>query len=674
MATKPERSQYDKGFYRGLLGQGLLYGQGDEAEAYLRSKITDASYEENLAKIRKEYANYQGQYPTTAALAELGGSMAPSIALGLTGVGTAPAVANLVTKAGPLTRILRGPGGFGGKVMRTVKRGALGGSGGYIGGDIAGGGYSEAPYRSPQYEEDRKESRDMGAFIGGVATPAIEPALRSVGRWLKRKFGSGKTVDEAAGDALSGPAGGSQGARTAMDDVVNAQELDIPMVPMGANKDLEALAQTVTGKGGEPARIIQESAETITESSQLRVSSKLNEVSPYSGQTYLQTVDAIDESRKALSRPNYEKAFYEFDVKGNPVMVNGSKKPIMLSKGQDGYKEITDYLKRPAFRKGLTGAIRLAEEEGRTDEAAMLSTLLTRLSRGETPSIPLYILNEIKTGIDDVIDDTYKNMKPTVLTGTIRKAKNNFLTKLDSLFPEYGNARKIYSDKSSMIEAGENMQKKWSKLTPEGVEKFLKGLKNEADRETAKMAAVDILQKQILNPVSGKDFAQILGGNKKGGENIRRKIRMLFGNDVIKADNFEKAMMLETELYRKMNSIGKSKGQGKDGAAEYDNLTSSNPAASGILFGDEGLVRKMARLFIGSTDSDEFQDQVSLKISELLTNGSPESLATVVRLVDKASERVGKKLAQDMIQPFGIGATLANVEEAPEYLEQRYEE
>ena len=56
---------------------------------------------------------------------------------------------------------------------------------------------------------------------------------------------------------------------------------------------------------------------------------------------------------------------------------------------------------------------------------------------------------------------------------------------------------------------------------------------------------------------------------------------------------------------------------------------------------------------MGSTESDEFQDQVSLKISELLTDGSPESIATVVKLVDKASEKIGRKVAQDMIQPFG---------------------
>ena len=51
--------------------------------------------------------------------------------------------------------------------------------------------------------------------------------------FLKRKFGSGKTVDEAVGDELSIATGGPEGARAARDDIVEAQELDIPMVPMG---------------------------------------------------------------------------------------------------------------------------------------------------------------------------------------------------------------------------------------------------------------------------------------------------------------------------------------------------------------------------------------------------------------------------------------------------------
>ena len=125
MARQPERSQFDKGFYRYALGQGIGFGQGDEAEAYLRSKISGRPYEESLDRIRREMANYQKQYPATAATAELGGALTPSVLLALTGVGAGPAAVNTLKNVGTLQRVLRGPGGFGGKVMRTGKRAAI---------------------------------------------------------------------------------------------------------------------------------------------------------------------------------------------------------------------------------------------------------------------------------------------------------------------------------------------------------------------------------------------------------------------------------------------------------------------------------------------------------------------------------------------------------------------
>ena len=278
--------------------------------------------------------------------------------------------------------------------------------------------------------------------------------------------------------------------------------------------------------------------------------------------------------------------------------------------------------------------------------------------------------------MDDEIRASYENFEPTDLTGAILEAKDGFLKKLDELFPGYANARKVYSDKSAMLEAGREMKKKFNKMTPEELEKFLNSLNSKAEKETAIMAAVDVLQNSVLNVQGGRNFAQMLGGNVKGGEALRAKIRQLFDGDVIKADNFEKAMMIETELYRRMNAIGggsQTAGRG-EAVKAYDKLTSSNPRAAGIIFGDDGLVRKMARFFSGDEGSDEFQDQVSLKISELLSDGSPESLSTVVKLVDKAAERADAKMIQDVVQPFGVGAEVANISETPQNRYLQYEE
>ena len=142
-------------------------------------------------------------------------------------------------------------------------------------------------------------------------------------------------------------------------------------------------------------------------------------------------------------------------------MVNGRKKEIMLTDGQEGdMKKLQDHLQRPAFQNGLRNAIKIAKEKGLDNEVGDLTTLLTRLSQGETPPISLALLNKIKRGVDDVVLRSYKDGKPTDLTRVIREEKNKFLDSLDNLFPESGNARKIYSDKSAMLNAGEEMQKK----------------------------------------------------------------------------------------------------------------------------------------------------------------------------------------------------------------------
>ena len=46
---------------RAVLGQGVGMGWGDEAEAWLRSKLGNESYETALPRIREEYGQYAKQ-------------------------------------------------------------------------------------------------------------------------------------------------------------------------------------------------------------------------------------------------------------------------------------------------------------------------------------------------------------------------------------------------------------------------------------------------------------------------------------------------------------------------------------------------------------------------------------------------------------------------------------
>ena len=74
-------ADYGKNLLRAGVGQGLGMGWGDEAEAWLRTKLGEGTYEGNLAKIRSEYGQFAKENPFTAGAAEFTGGAAPGLAM-----------------------------------------------------------------------------------------------------------------------------------------------------------------------------------------------------------------------------------------------------------------------------------------------------------------------------------------------------------------------------------------------------------------------------------------------------------------------------------------------------------------------------------------------------------------------------------------------------------------
>ena len=65
------------GAARAALGQGLGMGWGDEAEAWMRSKLGEDDYENLLKRIRSEYGAYSKEYPFTSGALEFAGGAVP---------------------------------------------------------------------------------------------------------------------------------------------------------------------------------------------------------------------------------------------------------------------------------------------------------------------------------------------------------------------------------------------------------------------------------------------------------------------------------------------------------------------------------------------------------------------------------------------------------------------
>ena len=126
------------------VGQGLMMGYGDEAEAYTRSLLPGGrSYEEELADVRKKVETTQRERPIAATTAEVGGSLAPTVAalaaIPFTGGGSAPAAAANVARTGTLL----------GNIARGGLRGsAIGGAQGVVEGFGKGEGLAGSAERA----------------------------------------------------------------------------------------------------------------------------------------------------------------------------------------------------------------------------------------------------------------------------------------------------------------------------------------------------------------------------------------------------------------------------------------------------------------------------------------------------------------------------------------------
>ena len=134
---------------RSFFGQGVAFGFGDEIEAGARALVGGGDYNEIVADIRDENAEYKRDNPIEAYGSELAGAAAPALiaalATGATGGAAAPAAAATGARLGSSGARLAAA------IAANAGQGALAGAG-YAEGDLA----------------DRARGALVGGTIGGV--------------------------------------------------------------------------------------------------------------------------------------------------------------------------------------------------------------------------------------------------------------------------------------------------------------------------------------------------------------------------------------------------------------------------------------------------------------------------------------------------------------------------
>lgn len=224
---------------RNVIGQGLLLGWGDEAEAWVRSKLGEGTYEEAVAEIRAGNEAYSEDSPYASLAGEIVGGLIPTAAALVAtpftgGASTAAASGNLARLASIGARRL-GPLGTAGVVGATE-------------GAIAGAGMSE--------EGSRLKGAGTGAVIGGTLGTGIqkgsELALGALNRRAASKAARTETdaVDENKRKLMTMIAAAPMAA--ALPDISKvatrkaARALTLPKVVTSADMDVSKLSELVT--------------------------------------------------------------------------------------------------------------------------------------------------------------------------------------------------------------------------------------------------------------------------------------------------------------------------------------------------------------------------------------------------------------------------------------------
>ena len=513
-------------------GQGLTFGGADELEAYLRSKVNDTKFEDEVANVRKNLKEFKTAHEGAALGSEIAGSLAVPFYL----------VGKLASYLPYVGRIKEGQW-----AQNLLKRSLIGAGVGATDFALYSYGTGEGGWASPDRIQRAKEGAPVGATWGvpfGIAGYALESGAKAISNRMAKK---GMDITDLDGNTIVEGQPGKVD-REAMQTINNAvvashQSLD----------DLSKALDDVVALDPKIAEITQ-LADLTKANSQLRLQhQEIGQTAPSGTQSAFEVLSAKaaqfpeiakDSVKKFLGKRKddvthmedvlerwFKRVAKPFYAKANPVIIHD---PTLFS-------EINRYLKE-GTRKGRTGAtfvgkkvqeawneakVRIPKfvrdanvvKEG-TDE--LWGTLGDRLSG----PLPLTHLHTLKVKIGDMATAMETNLK----TGAhYRESDYNELMAL------YGKINKVLKDASpdykiatKYIESGEtykkafhqgvNAHKKGGDVSATLMQRQLNGL-SDADKNAYRLGYAsqmyNRIQKANVNWQNEEKILRLLSGEER---------------------------------------------------------------------------------------------------------------------------------------------------------------
>ena len=614
-------SDYEKlGPSRAAIGQGLMMGWGDEAEAWLRSKLGDNDYEPELEQVQSEYGKYSAENPSSSTALEFAGGALPAVFV--------PEVT--------LPKILGSAAT--GAYKRGMGLGALQGA-------IAGAGNAK--------EGERTLGAEYGAASGAALGAAIPALTRSGGaaiNWLRERLAptdsyiENRALGKVAGAIKEDELTPSNINRTVMYD----QARGIPSTIANASPSLVDLADTVAQRSGPSGRLVDQVLGEQKAGARERVYQRArNEIS--SG-NYYEDAERLADDLSAKAKPLYDAA-YEHGIVDDSVINELLNSPRFKSAFREG-KQIAKDRQTVARARGEDPSEYQLVDVYNSDP--ITGTPIRTLPDVRT-------LDYIKKGIDSKIDTLFKAGKKTDALN-LKDMRNELLNRLDDIVPAYKTARREYAGDKEVINAMEKGYKDFPHLDHEEVQSMVEKMSN-AEKEAFKTGVVRNIHSIVMDPSNNMNAAAKVIQSPE----TQKSLSVLFDSPA-HFDLFKSAMLREAQLYDQANRImgGSQTGRRTQARERFE----QGPDVSGVIAdaARSGFRESLMNLGLGAIRSAQMPDKVAHKVSELLMSKDPHEVAAAVKALEQynAKAKLGAK-ALNRSELVGIGGVGASQYSPPTY-------
>jgi hypothetical protein len=598
---------------RAAIGQGLMMGWGDEAEAWLRSKLGDNDYEPELKQVQSEYGKYSAENPSSSTALEFAGGALPAVFV--------PEVT--------LPKIL------GSAVTGAYKRGMGLGA---LQGAIAGAGNAK--------EGERSMGAQYGAASGATLGAAVPALMRGTGasiKWLRERLAPtesfienqalGKVANAIKEDELTP----SNINRTVMYD----QARGIPSTIANASPALVDLTDTVAQRSGPSGRLVDQVLGEQKAGARERVYQRArNEIS--SG-NYYEDAKRLSEDLSAKAQPLYDAAYAHGEV-DNPFINELLVSPRFQSFFRKGQQIAKD--------KQL-----VARANGEDPSQYELRNIYsTDPATGETvvSTLPdVRTLDYIKKGIDAQINSLFKAGKSTDAYN-LKDMREVLLNKLDDAVPAYKTARREYAGDKEVINAMEAGYKDFPHLDHEEIQSMLGKMSN-AEKEAFKTGVVRHIHSVVMDPSSNMNAAARVIESPE----TQKSLKELFDSPA-HFDLYKSALLRESQLFQQANQImgGAQTGRRIQSRERFEQGPAFDAAITDAVSG-VGPWKSLQNIAARVANRAVMPDKIAHKVSELLMSKDPHDVAAAVKALEDYDARAitGAHISEHVEGGLTMGAS-----------------